>query len=78
MSKEKKWDENYEQILKNTNNSERAMEWSKEAKIEFLKRCENVYGKTTEQHILQFESEGYEGSPDMKRWYRFSQELENE
>jgi hypothetical protein len=61
--------------MKANQNSKRTVEWTKEDKKRYIKRCEKFYKKSTSTMMEELDKNGHEASPEIRRWYRFAKEM---
>lgn len=69
------WQKNFEDIVNNNKRSSRNIFMTDDEKIRFIKNCENVYGRSTREHLIIHVDKQYEGNVDERRWFRFAKEL---
>lgn len=66
-----KLEDKLKDMLESDSHSERLLYENESDIFNFVKNCEKVYGKTTNEHINEFINKKYEGNVDEERWYRF-------
>lgn len=70
------WKRNYEKFMEANKKSTITVNWTREDKINHIKRCEKVYCQTTTSEMVsKLEKNGFEGSPEVRRWVKYAREL---